>query len=88
MQQEGFPGFVVEMFNGLVGRAGLSPAIVSRLNGEVNEILKDPDLPAKLDAIGLYPMRSGTPEHFRTYIQEQLRHWRGVVTRAGIAQEG
>ncbi len=86
MKQSGYSSFTVELFSGLVGRAGTPPEVVSRLNREINEVMKDPDLQAKLSSAALHPI-SRTPEEFRTLIDQQQKHWRGVVKQAGIPQE-
>jgi tripartite-type tricarboxylate transporter receptor subunit TctC len=83
MRESGFDDLTVELFNGLVGRSGTPPEVVRTLNSEINEILKDPEVIAKLATLGTYPM-GGAPEQFRQLVEQQIKLWRGIVHAANI----
>lgn len=51
--EAGFPGFAVWSWMGLVAPAGTPAPIVARLNEEVNQVLRDPQVLAKLQAAGM-----------------------------------
>ena len=66
--------------------AGLPPAIAQRLTTELNEVLKDKDVLAKLISEGAEttPM---DPRAFGAFIESETKRWREVVTKAGIQPE-
>ena len=66
--ESGFPGFEAVQWLGLLTTAGTPKEIVARLNAEVNRILREPDVVAKLVLQGT-TAAGGTPEEFRALIQ-------------------
>ncbi|MFZ3118155.1 MAG: tripartite tricarboxylate transporter substrate binding protein [Variovorax sp.] len=85
MRESGFDDLTVELFNGLVARDGTPPEIVRTLNAEINEVLKDQELVARLATLGTYPI-GGTPSQFQQQVEQQTKLWRGIVQRANIPQ--
>jgi tripartite-type tricarboxylate transporter receptor subunit TctC len=81
--EAGFPGFVAEQWLGLLTTGGTPKAIVGRLNVEVNKILRDPDLVAKLALQGT-TAAGGTPEEFRALIRNEMRDWKEIAQKANI----
>ncbi len=71
---------------GILAPAGLPPAVATRLTAELNEVLKDKDVAAKLISEGaeVTPM---DPRTFANYIESETRRWREVVMKAGIQPE-
>src|SRR5207253_61752 len=51
--ESGFPGFEAIQWVGLLTTAGTPEEIVARLNAEVNRAIRDPDMVAKLAALGV-----------------------------------
>ena len=80
MRESGFD-FTMELFSGLVGRAGLPADIVQRLNVVINETAKDPEIVERLAKMAHYPM-TGTPEDFRNMVRTQGQRWREFVKTA------
>jgi tripartite-type tricarboxylate transporter receptor subunit TctC len=68
---------------GLVAPRGTPPAIVDKLAGEVANILGDPQVKARADAVGLYPATS-TPAEFSAFIQHEAARWPAVVKNSGM----
>ena len=81
--EAGFPGFVAEQWLGLLATGGTPKPIVARLNAEVNKILRDPDLVAKLALQGT-TAAGGTPEEFRALILDEMRNWKEIAQKAMI----
>ena len=81
--EAGFPGFVAEQWLGLLTTGGTPKDIVARLNAEVNKILRDPDLVAKLALQGT-TAAGGTPEEFRALILDEMRNWKEIAQKANI----
>ena len=70
----------------LLAPAGTPRDIVTRLNTEVANALREPDARAWLYSIGAEPM-SNTPEEFAGFIQSEMAKWAKVVKVAGIRVE-
>lgn len=84
--ESGFPGFEAVTWIGAVAPAGTPRAIVTRLNGELVEIMQAADMREKMIAQGAEPM-TNTPEHFAAYIKSEIVKWAAVVKQAGIAAQ-
>lgn len=77
-------GFDLTSWNGIFGPAGLPPAIVNRVNTELQAVLADKALDDKLAQIGFRVWPSKTPEEFAQYVSNQLKHWTQLIKQAGI----
>ena len=84
--EQGFEDFDVPAWYGFVAPAGTSDAAVRWLNSEVNEVLQDPEIRAKLESIGAIPV-GGTPEQMAEFMQRQSARWAKVIKDAGIKLE-
>jgi tripartite-type tricarboxylate transporter receptor subunit TctC len=80
---ETLAGFEVMSWLGLAAPGGTPRFIVERLNHEVGEILKLPDIRERLAAVGNVPMPS-TPEQMREHIERDAVRWSRVVELKGI----
>src|SRR5215831_9129719 len=80
---ETLPGFEVISWLGLAAPGGTPRPIIDRLNGEIGEILKLPDIRDKLAIVGNIPMPS-TPEQMQDYIERDAARWSRVVDIKGI----
>jgi tripartite-type tricarboxylate transporter receptor subunit TctC len=81
--EAGFPSVDANAWFGLLGPAKLPPAIVSRLNAEVNRILKQPEVIERLAKIGAVPI-GGSAEEFDTFIRNDIERWKRVVKERDI----
>lgn len=81
--ESGFADFEAVATFGLVTTGGSPPAAIARLNAEVNNALKAPDVRDKLIAQGLYPA-AGTPEQFGAYLRAEMAKYAKVIKEAGI----
>jgi tripartite-type tricarboxylate transporter receptor subunit TctC len=66
--------------------AGLAPAVVQRMNREIVEILKNPQIAEQLLSQGAVPQTS-TPEQMAKTIRDDLQKWSSVVADAKIRLE-
>jgi tripartite-type tricarboxylate transporter receptor subunit TctC len=80
---ETLPGFEVMSWLGLAAPGGTPRPIVERLNREVGEVLKLPEIRDKLASVGNVPMPS-TPEEMQAYIERDALRWSRVVDLKGI----
>ena len=86
MIEEGYKDFVVRGWDGLVVRAGTSPAIVERLNTELARAVGTPEVRARFASLGVDPV-SGSPAEFGDLIAAEVERWGRVVRAAAIKAE-
>jgi len=84
--EQGYPGFEAIQWIGLLTTAGTPPAIVERINAEVNRALRDGDLIAKFAQQGIVPV-GGSPADFAHTIATDLRNWTETARAANIKAE-
>jgi tripartite-type tricarboxylate transporter receptor subunit TctC len=75
---ETLPGFEVISWLGLAMAGGTPRPIVDRLNREIGEILKLPDIREKLAGVGNVPTPT-SPEQMREHIEHDTARWNRVV---------
>jgi tripartite-type tricarboxylate transporter receptor subunit TctC len=85
MEEAGLLGFAVANWAGLLGPAGLDPAIVRKLHDEVMAILATPDMQERIAALG-FDVIAAPPEEFAKQLQDDLERWRPVAKAAGAEQ--
>jgi tripartite-type tricarboxylate transporter receptor subunit TctC len=81
--EAGYKGFDATTWFGLVAPAGTPPAIVNRLNAEVNRLLKSPEFREKFAAEGGGAV-GGTPQEFAGVLKADYAKWRKVVKDANV----
>ena len=80
--ESGFPDFDVNPWWGILAPAGLDPAIAKKINADVSEILKTPDMQEILAKQGATPLISSA-EAFKTLLARDIEKWRKVVKASG-----
>jgi tripartite-type tricarboxylate transporter receptor subunit TctC len=83
MAQAGFKDFVVEQWQAVYAPAGTPAAVVQRLQGEIVRILKDAELVAMADKLGVTLVGS-TPQQLADTQKSDLAKWGRVIQQAGI----
>ena len=83
MNESGLPGFAVGNWAGLLGPAGLEPAIVKKLHDQVIAILDLPDMKAQVKTLG-YDVIGSTPDGFAKELRDDLERWGPVAKAANI----
>nr|WP_240649967.1 tripartite tricarboxylate transporter substrate binding protein [Variovorax sp. 369] len=86
MGQAGFKDFVVEQWQALYAPAGTPAAVVQKLNAEVGRHLKDPEIAAMADKLGVTLVGS-TPQQLADTQKADLAKWAKVIKDAGIKPE-
>jgi tripartite-type tricarboxylate transporter receptor subunit TctC len=82
----GMPDLLIENWYGMIAPAGTPEKIVATLNRVANEAMSDPAVKAKLADQGL-TVAGDTPEHFRGFIEAEIKKWAGVIKDAGVPIE-
>jgi tripartite-type tricarboxylate transporter receptor subunit TctC len=81
------PGFDVSVWHGIVGPAGMNPALVARINGIFNQVLKVPSVRTAITEAQAADVVGGTADQFDAFIKSELKRWPAVVKAAGIKAE-
>jgi tripartite-type tricarboxylate transporter receptor subunit TctC len=83
---ETVPGYEASALFGMGAPKKTPPEIVAKLNADVNAVLADPAVKAKLIDLGGEPL-IGTPEAFGKMIVAETEKWEKVVKAAGLKVE-
>ena len=86
MIEAGVAKFEVQNWQGLIGPAGLPPAIVKMLNEACNNALKDPQIREQMLSQG-NEIGGGTPQQFADFIKLEAARWGQLVKTANIKPE-
>jgi tripartite-type tricarboxylate transporter receptor subunit TctC len=81
---ETFPDFDVTTWYGICAPTGMPKPIVSKINADVVEALKTPDLKARLEQYGV-DAEPSTPEQFTALLRAETMKWKTAVKKIGIS---
>jgi tripartite-type tricarboxylate transporter receptor subunit TctC len=84
---ETVPGVVMNGWFGVVAPAGTPADIVARLNREIGEYLKGPEIQQRLFSFGLATEGAGTPETTGQFIRQQQERWRALAKELDIVPQ-
>ena len=83
---ESLPGFDVDLWIGIYAAAGLPPAVLAKLNGEINKVLQHSELKAAFAKIGITP-RGTSPEEGADFTRSEYEKWKKVIVDGKIKPE-
>ncbi len=81
--ESGFADFEDVSWVAFFAPARTPPAVVQKLNAEINEVLKLPDVKERLAALGFDPTPSSAPE-FAEYMKKEVAKWAKIVKTIGF----
>jgi len=81
--EQGFPGFDVNPWWGILAPAGTDMTIVRKINEDVGNILRTREMIEFLAAQGAEPLIT-SPEKFLGILQADVVNWAKVVREAGV----
>jgi tripartite-type tricarboxylate transporter receptor subunit TctC len=81
---ETLPGIAVDGFFAIVAPAGTPADIVARLNREIAEYLKSPEVQQRLISFGLATEGAGTPAGTAQFIRNEQDHWRALAQELDV----
>jgi tripartite-type tricarboxylate transporter receptor subunit TctC len=84
--EQGFSEFESTLSFGFLAPAGTPRDVVVRYNAAFNEILRSPQVAAKLTTLGLMPT-GGTPERYGESIAKDFVKWQKVIKEGAISIE-
>lgn len=80
------PGFESNTWFGLYGPRGLPADQVQRVNAAVNSVIAQPELRAKLFALGIEPV-GGTPQQMTQMVADDLAKWKRIIAERKITSD-
>jgi tripartite-type tricarboxylate transporter receptor subunit TctC len=81
--ESGLPGVEASSQWGVLGPAGLPPAVINKINQAFNKVLRDPSVIEKVIGLG-YTTAGGTPADYANLTNSEIAKWKKVVDTAGI----
>jgi tripartite-type tricarboxylate transporter receptor subunit TctC len=82
--EAGMPGYNVDLWLGIYGRAGMPPNVLATLNNGIAKALKDDELKSAFAKFGLTPRGTSLPEG-AAWTQSEYEKWKKVITDGHIA---
>jgi len=88
MTESGYPqvGFDPDVWQAIVAPAGTPRAVIGKLNAEVNETLKLPEVLAALDKLGFEP-QFWSVQQYGTFLAAEMKKWPPIVKASGVQPE-
>jgi tripartite-type tricarboxylate transporter receptor subunit TctC len=83
MEEQGFPGFVSETFQGMYAPVGTPDAIVQRVARDTLEVLADPATLEKLRGVG-FDVRASGPQGLAQRVAREVPMWRDIIVQSRI----
>ena len=83
MKEQGLPDLDVETWYGAFAPAGTPVTLVSRVNADINSLLKEAAIREMLAKQGM-AAKGGPPERLGELLKRELARWKRVVDAAGI----
>lgn len=83
LAEVGVPNAEVFAFQGILGPAGMQPAVVTRLNTDLNRAFTAPEVQKRFNDFGMEAM-PGTPQQFFALSRAESQRWGPIIKAAGI----
>ncbi|MEK8047809.1 tripartite tricarboxylate transporter substrate binding protein [Ideonella margarita] len=83
MQEAGVPAFDVASWQAIYAPAATPPAVVNRLNAEIEKILASADVKARMDTLGM-SHQVNTPAQFQEFSRIELLKWQRVAREGKV----
>ncbi len=84
VSEQGFPGFDMGAWLGLIAPAGIPPDIQQKLAAELNTVLADPAVRDKLADLGAQVRTTATPAEFGALMKSEYESWGKVVREFNV----
>jgi tripartite-type tricarboxylate transporter receptor subunit TctC len=85
MIEVGVPDLISDTWNAITAPPKTPKAITAKINADINEVLRDPEVTAKFAALHLLPGGGGTEEMAR-FLKEETKRWGEVIRAANVPQ--
>jgi tripartite-type tricarboxylate transporter receptor subunit TctC len=84
MAEAGVPGFSVESWQGYFAPAGTPPAVVAKINRDIQAVLQAPDVRAQLEAQG-FKIAGGSPADLSASLKAEQSVYAQAIKTSGLA---
>ena len=84
---ETYPGFEYVGWFALLAPTGTPPAVIQRVNRDMDRVLTDPDMAQRLFDFGLVNEGAGTPESLNEFLRAERDRWAKLVKQIGLQPE-
>jgi tripartite-type tricarboxylate transporter receptor subunit TctC len=84
LAEQGFPGFDMVSWTGMMAPAGAPKDIIDRMAGEFARALKDPQFVEHMQKAGVEPAVDPSPAAFSAFIAKEIALWGEAVKIAGV----
>jgi tripartite-type tricarboxylate transporter receptor subunit TctC len=86
LAEAGVPGYEASAWNGVAAPLRTPPAVIERLNKEINASVALPDVKQRLQDLGV-DARGSTPEGLRSVLVSESGKWQKVIETAKIEKQ-
>jgi len=83
LAEQGLGGFDISLWFGMWARAGTPPAVVQKLNAQVNAIVQGAEVREQFAKLGITPAPM-KPDEFAKFVRDQIVTYQAIVKDAGI----
>jgi tripartite-type tricarboxylate transporter receptor subunit TctC len=84
--ESGFKGFAIATWYGLLGPAGMQPAVTNKIQSDVAKVVALPDTREKLVNMGV-DISANTPEQFAAYLRSEMARYAKLVKDNNLKPE-
>ena len=84
--EAGLPEFLIWTWTGFYAPKGTPKELVARLNRDIVDSCRDPQVLARLDTMGSTPSTT-TLEEFAPFTRSEIERWGGIIRRGNIRPE-
>ncbi|HYR67953.1 MAG TPA: tripartite tricarboxylate transporter substrate binding protein [Reyranella sp.] len=81
--EQGYPTLEFNLWHGMIGPKGIPGEIVRRMNGELDAVLKSPEVSGRLAEDGVLAV-GGTPQAFMATLRAEVERWQTFIDRTKI----
>ncbi len=85
--EAGLPGLEVGTWNVVMAPLGTPRPIVERLNAAINQVLREPAIREKLNALGISPVADSTPESTARRLSAEIEIWAKAFSLSGATPQ-
>jgi tripartite-type tricarboxylate transporter receptor subunit TctC len=82
VSEAGLPGYESSQWYGLLAPAGTPAEVLDLLNARVANIMRSPEMKARMKSDGLVPI-GGSREQFAAHIKSEIAKWAKVINASG-----
>jgi tripartite-type tricarboxylate transporter receptor subunit TctC len=82
VSESGLPGYESSQWYGVLAPAGTPPEVLNLLTSQVERIMRDPAMKARMTGDGLVPLGSSR-EQFSVHIKTEIEKWARVIRASG-----